>query len=104
MAHSRLYLLLVGRFTLAALMLLLTLGLDVALTAAVVVGEREDPRLLADVVWLRLVWRPLQLVAVVGSIVRWVRGEREHWRRVRRLNSVVVPSAAAERSCYLHSA
>ena len=99
-----LYLLLVGRFTLAAGMLLLTLGLDVALTAAVVVGEREDPRLLADVLWLRLVWRPLQLVAVLGSVVRWARGERERWRRVRRLNSVVVPAAAAERSCYLHSA
>jgi cellulose synthase/poly-beta-1,6-N-acetylglucosamine synthase-like glycosyltransferase len=88
-----LYLLLVGRFTTAAGLLLLALLLDLALTAAVVVGEREDPRLLAAVPLLRFVWRPLQLVAVAGSLVRWVRGEGEHWRRVRRLNSVVVPAA-----------
>jgi hypothetical protein len=76
----------------------------VGVTAAVVVAEGEDRRLLAAVPLLRLVWRPLTMVAVVGSLARWVSGEREHWGRVRRLNTVVVPAAVSERSCYLHSA
>jgi cellulose synthase/poly-beta-1,6-N-acetylglucosamine synthase-like glycosyltransferase len=88
-----LYLLCVGRFTTAAVLLVVALLMDFALTAAVVVAEREDKRLLATVPLLRFVWRPLQLVAVFGSVIRWLRGESEHWRRVRRLNSVVVPLA-----------
>jgi cellulose synthase/poly-beta-1,6-N-acetylglucosamine synthase-like glycosyltransferase len=89
------YLLVVGNFTMAAGVLALTLVLDIAVTALVVVGEREDPRLLAAVPLLRFVWRPMQLVSVLGSVARWMSGEREHWRRVRRLNSVVVPLAVA---------
>jgi cellulose synthase/poly-beta-1,6-N-acetylglucosamine synthase-like glycosyltransferase len=88
------YLLVVGNFTMAAGALALTLVLDLAVTAAVVVGEGEDLRLLAVVPLLRFVWRPMQLVSVFGSVARWMSGEREHWRRVRRLNSVVVPLAA----------
>ena len=94
-----LYLLALGRFTTAAVLLLLALVTDILVTAAVVVGEREDRRLLAVVPLLRLVWRPLQLLAVVGSVVRWVRGEDEHWRRVRRLNTVVVPASRPRVPC-----
>jgi cellulose synthase/poly-beta-1,6-N-acetylglucosamine synthase-like glycosyltransferase len=88
------YLLLVGRFTTAAGLLLLTVLLEFAVTAAVVIGEHEDRRLLAAVPLQRLVWRPLTLLAVVGSALRWVGGERQHWGQVRRRNSVVVPAAA----------
>jgi cellulose synthase/poly-beta-1,6-N-acetylglucosamine synthase-like glycosyltransferase len=94
-----LYLVVVGRFSTAGVLLLVALLMDLALTAAVIVGEREDRRLLAVVPLLRLVWRPLQLVAVIGSIVRWIRGEDELWRRVRRLNTVVVPSSAPRVPC-----
>jgi cellulose synthase/poly-beta-1,6-N-acetylglucosamine synthase-like glycosyltransferase len=93
------YLLAIGRFSAAAALLLLALAVDLAVTAAVVVWEGEEWRLLAAVPLLRLVWRPLQLVAVVGSVGRWVRGEGEHWRRVRRLNSVIVPEGAARVPC-----
>ena len=58
--------------------------LDVAVTAAVVVGEKEDRRLLAAVPLVRFLWRPLTMLAVAGSSVRWVAGERVHWRRIRR--------------------
>jgi peptidoglycan/xylan/chitin deacetylase (PgdA/CDA1 family)/spore germination protein YaaH/GT2 family glycosyltransferase len=92
-----LYLLLVGQFNAAAVLLLLALGLDLALTAAVVLAEGEDRRMLAVVPLLRLVWRPLQLLAVVGSVARWLSGEGEHWRRVRRLNSVIVPAVGVSR-------
>ncbi len=92
-----LYLLLVGQFNTAAVLLLLALGLDLALTAAVVFAEGEDRRMLAVVPLLRLVWRPLQLLAVVGSVARWLSGEGEHWRRVRRLNSVIVPPVGVSR-------
>jgi cellulose synthase/poly-beta-1,6-N-acetylglucosamine synthase-like glycosyltransferase len=92
-----LYLLLVGRFNTAAVLLLLALGLDLALTAAVVVAEGEDRRMLAVVPLLRLVWRPLQLLAVVGSVARWLSGEGEHWRRIRRRNSVIVPAIGRSR-------
>ena len=94
-----LYLLLVGRPGAVAALLGLSLVLDLVVTAAVVIGEREDPRLLVAVPLLRLVWRPLQLVAVFGSVVRWTRAEGEGWRPVRRLNSVVVPASALRVPC-----
>jgi hypothetical protein len=93
-----LYLLALGRFSLAAVMLGLTFFLDFVVTVAVVAGEREDPRLLAAVPLLRLVWRPLQLVAAAASALRWARGEPERWRRIHRRNSVVVPARVAARS------
>jgi len=93
------YLLAVGRFSTAAGLLLLAMALDLAVTAAVVVWEGEDWRLLGVVPLLRLLWRPLQLVAVIGSVGRWARGEGERWRRVRRLNSVVVPASASRVPC-----
>src|SRR5581483_7271476 len=89
-----LYLLAVGRFGLAAGLLLLGLVADIAVTAAVVLAEREDRRLLLAAPLLRLVWRPLTMIAVAGSSVRWVTGERVRWRRVRRRNTVVVPAPA----------
>jgi peptidoglycan/xylan/chitin deacetylase (PgdA/CDA1 family)/GT2 family glycosyltransferase len=93
-----LYLLAVGRFGLAAGVLAAGLLLDVAVTAAVVVGEKEDRRLLAAVPLVRFLWRPLTMLAVAGSSVRWVAGERVHWRRIRRRNSVVVPVPTPVRS------
>jgi len=93
-----LYLLAVGRFGPAAAVLLVSLALDVAVTAAIVVAEKEDRRLLAAVPLQRLLWRPLTMLAVAGSSVRWVTGERVRWRRVRRRNSVVVPEAAPART------
>jgi hypothetical protein len=88
------YLVVVGRLTTAAGLLLLTVLLEFAVTAAVVIAEHEDRRLLAAVPLQRLLWRPLTLLAVLGSAIRWVGGEGQHWGRVRRRNSVVVPGAA----------
>ena len=93
-----LYLLVVGRLGLAAGVLLLGLVVDVAVTAGVVIAGREDRRLLVAAPLLRLLWRPLTTFAVVGSTVRWVTGERVHWRRIRRRNSVVVPARAPART------
>jgi peptidoglycan-N-acetylglucosamine deacetylase len=85
------YLLAIGQMGPAGVLLLLGVLGDVAVTAAVVLAEREDRRLLAIAPLVRLVWRPLTSIAVVASTARWATGEREHWRRVRRRNSVVVP-------------
>ena len=93
-----LYLLAVGRFGLAAGILLLGLAGDIAVTAVAVVGEREDRRLLLVAPLARFVWRPLTTLAVAGSAARWVTGEQERWRRVRRRNTVVVPAPAPARA------
>jgi len=94
-----LYLAVVGRFTTAAGLLLLALVMDLVVTAVVVVAEGEDGRLLGAIPLLRLFWRPLQLVAVGGSVVRWAKGQRQHWGRVRRRNTVIVPTSAGQVPC-----
>ena len=90
-----LYLVFVGGSRAAIAMLGIAVGLDVATCVIVVALEREDWRLAAVAPLLRVVWRPLQLLAVAYSFRRWVQGRGETWRQLERHNSVDVARLAA---------
>jgi peptidoglycan-N-acetylglucosamine deacetylase len=89
-----LYLVATGNRPLAALILGLAVVLDLAVAGAAVLAEREDPRLLLAAPLSRLVWRPLQLFAVIGSVRRWTHGDGQRWSKVERYNTVDVPAPA----------
>lgn len=72
-------------------MLALAVALDVAMVAAVVLAEREDWRLVACAPLLRWIWHPIQLVAVIASLHRWLRDEIHHWTPSRRYATVTTP-------------
>jgi cellulose synthase/poly-beta-1,6-N-acetylglucosamine synthase-like glycosyltransferase len=82
------YLLVTGRWTTVALVLGIGIAIDMAVAGAAVMMEGSDRRLLLLTPLLRIMWRPLQLAAVVVSMHRWVHGATESWRRVRRFNTV----------------
>jgi len=88
------YLAAVGDYGTALLVLALAAALDTALIVVAVLVEREDRRLLWWAPCLRLVWRPLQLFAVIRSVRSWAHGDAEGWRTIERYNSVDVPGRA----------
>jgi hypothetical protein len=71
--------------------LALAAALDIVITAAVVVAERESVSLLLAAPLLRWVWRPLQILAVVGATRQWARGETQRWQPSVRYDSVDLP-------------
>ena len=85
------YLVAVGDFGLALLILALAAALETTMIAVAVLVEKEDRRLLLWAPFLRLVWRPLQLLAVVRSVRSWAHGDNEGWRTIERYNTVNVP-------------
>lgn len=82
------YLVLVHNVSEAALILLLAALGDLLLCTLIVVVARESRKLLLYVPLLRLLWRPLQLFAVVASTARWLGGRADGWRKVTRYGSV----------------
>jgi hypothetical protein len=86
-----LYLVAVGDIGQAAVILALSIALELAMVTAAVLVEREDPRLILWAPFLRLVWRPLQLVAVAGSVRSWIHGDAGQWRTIERYNTVELP-------------
>jgi hypothetical protein len=86
-----LYLAVVGDVGQAAVILALSIALELVMVTAAVLVEREDLRLLLWAPLLRLVWRPLQLVAVARSVRSWVHGDVGQWRTIERYNSVELP-------------
>ena len=72
-------------------MLLLAIAAEVALAAWSLRTERESLRQLWLVPLSRLIWRPLMLVAVSGSLRSWLMGRSVAWRQLRRRNTVTVP-------------
>jgi peptidoglycan/xylan/chitin deacetylase (PgdA/CDA1 family) len=86
-----LYLAVVGDIGQAAVILALSIALELVMVTAAVLVEREDLRLLLWAPLLRLVWRPLQLVAVSWSVRSWVHGDAGQWRTIERYNSVELP-------------
>ncbi|MBV8959621.1 MAG: glycosyltransferase [Actinobacteria bacterium] len=91
-----LYLLVVGQWATFALVLGIGLALDLFVVGLAMLLDGEDLRALALTPLMRVVWRPLQLAAVLLSVNRWVHASSETWRRVRRHNTV--PVAAMTRS------
>jgi len=94
-----LWLLVSGRWPTALLVMGVGAAIDLAVVGMAVWMEHEDPFFLLLTPMVRLVWRPLQLAAVVLSVHRWVHGATESWRKVRRYNTVpfavlAKPSAA----------
>jgi len=85
-----LYLLVTGATSVAFGILAVAFAVDLALAAGCVVAEGEDLRLILSVPFLRLVWRPLQLLAAFRSIGLWLRGTAESWRHIERYNTVEV--------------
>jgi hypothetical protein len=63
---------------------------------AAVLVEGEDPKLLLWAPFLRLVWRPLQLLAVFRSVRTWTHGGSERWRTMERYNTVEMPAPRPE--------
>jgi cellulose synthase/poly-beta-1,6-N-acetylglucosamine synthase-like glycosyltransferase/peptidoglycan/xylan/chitin deacetylase (PgdA/CDA1 family)/spore germination protein YaaH len=86
-----LYLLLSGDAGPATVTLLLSGLLDVAVVALAVALEGEDWRMIVTAPALRWIWRPLLVVAVAGSVRRWLRGESHRWAPSRRYATVLIP-------------
>jgi peptidoglycan-N-acetylglucosamine deacetylase len=89
-----LYLAAVGDIGMALVILGLAAALETAMIAVAVLVEKEDRRLLVWAPFLRLVWRPLQLLAVFRSVRSWAHGDAEGWRAIERYNTVDVPGPA----------
>jgi peptidoglycan/xylan/chitin deacetylase (PgdA/CDA1 family)/spore germination protein YaaH/GT2 family glycosyltransferase len=85
------YLLLSGDAGAAAVTLLLSAVLDVVVVGLAVWIEGEDWRMVIAAPALRWAWRPLLVVAVAGSLKRWLRGESHRWAPSRRYASVRLP-------------
>jgi cellulose synthase/poly-beta-1,6-N-acetylglucosamine synthase-like glycosyltransferase len=89
-----LYLVAMHSYGSALAILAVALILDLAIIAGAVLADREDRRLLLVTPFMRLVWRPLQLIAAIRSVRRWMLGRNDKWRRVNRHNSV--PTLSSE--------
>jgi cellulose synthase/poly-beta-1,6-N-acetylglucosamine synthase-like glycosyltransferase/spore germination protein YaaH/peptidoglycan/xylan/chitin deacetylase (PgdA/CDA1 family) len=83
-----LYMLLTGQFVSAAVVALAAVLIDLAVVAFAVLMDGEPKRYVLLAPLMRVLWRPLQLVAVALSVHAWIHGATESWRRVRRYNSV----------------
>jgi cellulose synthase/poly-beta-1,6-N-acetylglucosamine synthase-like glycosyltransferase/peptidoglycan/xylan/chitin deacetylase (PgdA/CDA1 family) len=83
-----LYLLLVGQWFTVLLVLGVGVVMDAAVVSLAILLDGEDIRYLFLTPLVRIVWRPIQLAAVVLSVHRWVHGSTETWRKVRRYNTV----------------
>ena len=62
------------------------------MAAIAIRADRERWRLLLLGPPLRLVWRPLLLWVSLRSARRFVRGDGELWRQVRRYDTVALPT------------
>jgi len=93
-----LYLLIVGQWATVALVLGIGLAVDLFVVGLATLLDGEDLRALALTPLMRVVWRPLQLAAVLLSVNRWVHASSETWRRVRRSNTVPVVEIARSRA------
>jgi cellulose synthase/poly-beta-1,6-N-acetylglucosamine synthase-like glycosyltransferase/peptidoglycan/xylan/chitin deacetylase (PgdA/CDA1 family) len=82
-----LWLVLNGDWRIALGMFAVALVLDVAVSAWALRAEGESMRLLAMAPAARLVWRPLLLVAVSGSLRAWLTGRSVSWNQARRHNT-----------------
>ena len=74
-------------------MLGLAIAAEMVLAAWALKTDGESLRHLWLVPVARVVWRPLLLLAVSGSLRKWLLGQSVHWRKVRRRNTVTVPVA-----------
>ena len=88
-----LWLVLNGDWSPAAGMLGLAISAEMVLAAWALRTDGESLRHLWLVPVARVVWRPLLLLAVSGSLRKWLLGKSVHWRKVRRRNTVTVPVA-----------
>ena len=88
-----LWLLLNGDWSPAAGMLGLAIAAEMVLAAWALKTDGESLRHLWLVPIARVVWRPLLLLAVAGSLRKWLLGKSVYWRKVRRRNTVTVPVA-----------
>ena len=81
-----------GQFGLVVGMLLISLVGEMVMAAIAIRADRERWRLLLLGPPLRLVWRPLLLWVSLRSARRFVRGDGELWRQVRRYDTVALPT------------
>ncbi len=83
-----LWLLVQGQWAQASVMAALSIGADLVVAATAIALDRERWSLLAWAPGLRIIWRPLQLIAVCRSGYLWLIGSRQTWRRVDRYGTV----------------
>jgi peptidoglycan/xylan/chitin deacetylase (PgdA/CDA1 family)/spore germination protein YaaH/drug/metabolite transporter superfamily protein YnfA len=83
-----LWMLLSGHLQDAGAMALGAVATDLLLIAMGLLMDGERKRFLLLAPLMRVLWRPLQLVAVMLSVQRWLHGTAESWRRVPRYNTV----------------
>lgn len=73
----------------ALTLLVVSLVTDFALVVVAIALDRERWTLLLGAPLLRLVWRPIQMVAVIRSVYQWLVGQRTGWRKVTRYGTAV---------------
>lgn len=81
-------LVLFGHWSQVATVLAVALGLDLVIAVMAVAADWERPALLVMTPFLRLAWRPIQLWVIIRSARRFIRGDAEAWRKIRRYGSV----------------
>ena len=93
-----LWLILNGDWSPAMGMLLLALIAESILAIWALRTDRESLKQLWLLPLARLIWRPLMLIAVSGSLTSWLRGRNVQWKQLHRKNSVQVPTPTSEKS------
>jgi cellulose synthase/poly-beta-1,6-N-acetylglucosamine synthase-like glycosyltransferase len=91
-----LYLVAMHSYGPALAILAVALILDLAIISGAVLVDHEQRRLLLVTPFMRLVWRPLQLIAAIRSVRRWMVGRHDQWHRVHRHNSVPTLSGGTQ--------
>jgi cellulose synthase/poly-beta-1,6-N-acetylglucosamine synthase-like glycosyltransferase len=77
-----------GQLGIVTFTLLVAIVLDLGLTAAAVVIDRERWTLVALIPAVHLIWRPLLLVVVTRSAATWLSGRTQTWHKITRYASV----------------
>jgi cellulose synthase/poly-beta-1,6-N-acetylglucosamine synthase-like glycosyltransferase len=77
-----------GQLGIVTFTLLVAIVLDLGLTVAAVVIDRERWNLVALIPAVHLIWRPLLLVVVTRSAATWLSGRTQTWQKITRYATV----------------
>ena len=83
------------RFGVVAVAVLLAVALDLLLAAVAVALDGESWAMVCLSPFLRLIWRPLQLLVIARAVMSWLSGRTESWRQITRYGGINTTSPAA---------